>query len=499
MVLRSIPVTRSISRWLHRCRSSVAMVVCLDGGLLVRLQDVHSLPPLPGEVSQRPANGCQRRRLYTPSPITSGGGVCGGHRWGSLGGHRGLRKLAAREPVLVVIDQLDALADLVVQHSGRLRVLLDLVQELADVPGLHIVLSCRSFEQRHDPALRDVVATALSLELPPWTDVLPIIEARGLQAANWNEDIREVLRSPHALDTFLTLLEGASEPEALRSFHGLLEQQWSRHVSSDSTGRRRATILHLARLMADREVLGLPIAIVDDHLEEIRSLTAAGLLRIDQALGRVEFRHQTLYEFVRARSFLEESGRLTDAVRLHQSSLRVRPQLWHALGYFRSASPEDYGTEIERLWSADIRPHLKMLLIEFLGRQTSPIVAEQRLALESMDDPWFRPRFLGAAVGSPGWFSTLAPVHLPALMSTAEDQSQLLVPLLDSALKSDATTVFDLVTRYWLFDSAKDILSWRVLGMGSLAPQTGPWVDSLVLFRFVGHLPVACTSALDCH
>ncbi len=392
-----------------------------------------------------------------------------------------LRQLAARESVLVVIDQLDALADLVVQHSGRLRVLLDLVQELADVSGLHIVLSCRTFEQRHDPALRDVIATALSLELPPWSDVLPIIEARGLQAANWNEDIREVLRSPHALDTFLTLLEGASEPEALRSFHGLLEQQWSRHVSSDSTGRRRATILHLARLMADREVLGLPTAIVDDHLAEIRSLAAAGLLRIDQALERVEFRHQTLYEFVRARSFLEESGRLTDAVRLHQSSLRIRPQLWHALGYFRSASPEDYGTEIARLWSPDIRPHLKMLLIEFLGRQTSPIVAEQRLALEALDDPWFRPRFLGAAVGSPGWFSTLAPAHLPALMSTAVDQSQLLVPLLDSALKFDATTVFDLVTRYWLFDSAKDILSWRVLGMGSVAPQTGPWVDSLVL------------------
>lgn len=392
-----------------------------------------------------------------------------------------LHQLAKHEPVLVVIDQLDALADLVVQHSARLRVLLDLVHELAGVLGLHVVLSCRTFEQRHDPALRAIEATSLTLVLPPWTDVVQVLEARGLHAGNWNEDLREVLRSPHALDTFLALLDAATEPAALRSFHGLLERQWSTHVTSDTTGRRRETMLHLARVMADREVLGLPIALVEDRLVEIRALTAAGLLRLDQPLGRVEFRHQTLYEFVRARSFLEDSGSLTEAVRQHQGSLRIRPQLWHALGYFRVASPEDYGTEIAKLWSVDIRPHLKMLLIEFLGRQTSPIVAEQSLVLQAMDDPWFRPRFLSAAVGSPGWFSVLTPHHLPALMTLPEGRAQELAPLLDQALNTDAATVVDLVSRYWLFDPAKDILSWRVLGMGSAAPQAGPWVDRLVL------------------
>ena len=400
-----------------------------------------------------------------------------------------LRHLAKSGAVLVVIDQVDALADLVVQQSARLRVLLDLVQDLSDVPGVHTVVSCRSFEQKHDPALRNLDATVLTLELPAWATVLPVLAARGLQAGAWNQDLQQVLRSPHALDVFLSLLEGKSEPAALKSFQGLLEKQWETQVLSDASGKRRVTLRHLARLMAEREVLGLPLAMVEDHFAEIQALAAAGLLRLDQGPGRVEFRHQTLYEFVRARSFLEETGSLTETVRAQQSSLRIRPQLWHALGYFRGASPEEYGAEIGRLWAADLRPHLKMLLIEFLGRQTTPLLAERRLVELAMTDKWFLPRFIGATVGSPGWFAVLAPIHLPRLMLLADDQAQVLVPLLRQALHFDSDTAVALVSRHWLAEKTRDVLSWQVLGGGDVVPQIGLWLDSLVLIA--GRTPIA--------
>lgn len=415
-----------------------------------------------------------------------------------------LRHFSRNNPVLLVIDQLDALADLVVQQSARLRVLLDLVQDLTDAPGIHIVISCRSFEQKHDPALRNLDATALMLELPSWSVVLPVLAARGLHADAWNEELKQVLRSPHALDVFLSLLEGATEPAALKSFHGLLEQQWSEQVLSDNSGKRRFTLRHLAKLMAEREVLGLPMALVEDHFAEIQVLAAAGLLRVEKGPGRVEFRHQTLYEFVRARSFLEEGGSLTETVRMQQSSLRIRPQMWHALGYFRSASPEEYGAEIVKLWGAGLRPHLKMLLIEFLGRQTEPLLAEQRLVEQALTDHWFLPRFIGAAVGSPGWFAVLASAHLPGMMSLADDQAQILLPLLREALRFDASAVVELVYRHWLPDPARDTLSWQVLGMGDVAPKVGPWLDSLELIAkrtpitewSIGHV-AAVVSAAD--
>lgn len=400
-----------------------------------------------------------------------------------------LRALAKTGPVLLLIDQVDALAELVVQHSARLRVLLDLVQDLSEVEGVHTVISCRTFEQKHDPALRNLDATVIRLELPEWSNVQPVLAARGLQADVWNQDIQQVLRSPHALEIFLSLLGGATEPEVLNSFHRLLEEQWETHVLSDTTGGRRKTLRHLAKLMADGEVLGLPLVQVEDHYKDIKALEAAGLLRLDQGPGRVEFRHQTLYEFVRARSFLEQSGSLTELVRAQQGSLRIRPQLWHALGYFRGASPEEYSVEIERLWAADLRPHLKMLLIEFLGLQTTPMPAERQLVEQAMTDEWFIPRFIGAAVGSPGWFAALLPAHLPKLMDLPGDQAQIVLPMLRQALHCSSESVVDLVRRHWLNDADRDVLSWQVLGDGDIAPQVGFWLDSLVLIA--GRSPIS--------
>lgn len=400
-----------------------------------------------------------------------------------------LRELSKSERILVLIDQVDALADLVVQHSARLRVLLDLVRDLSGLEGVHTVISCRTFEQKHDPALRNLDAIAIRLELPEWSTVLPVLTSRGLQAELWNQDVQQVLRSPHALDIFLSLLDGGSEPEVLRSFQGLLEKQWQSQVLSDTTGGRRATLHHLARMMADREVLGLPLVQVEDHYANIQALAAAGLLRVDQRPGRVEFRHQTLYEFVRARSFLEDSGSLTEAVRAQQGSLRIRPQLWHALGYFRGASPEEYGNEIGRLWVANLRPHLKMLLIEFLGLQTAPMPAERRLVEQAITDQWFLPRFIGAAVGSQGWFAVLSSIHLPGLMALPVEQAQALLPMLRQALHFSADEVVNLVRRHWLNDKDRDILSWQALGGGDVAPQVGHWLDCLVLIA--GRTPIA--------
>lgn len=392
-----------------------------------------------------------------------------------------IKELAKSAPVLVIIDQVDALADLVVQHSGRLRVMLDLVQDLSGVEAVHTVISCRTFEQKHDPALRNLDATVVRLELPEWTAVRSVLSAKDMQADTWNQEIQQVLRSPHALDIFLSLLGGSREPEVLKSFHGLQEEQWKTQVLCDTTGKRRATLLHLAKLMADGEVLGIPLAKVEEHNHEIQALAAAGLLRVDPGLGRVEFRHQTLYEFVRARSFLEARGRLTETVRAQQANLRIRPQLWHALGYFRGASPEDYGGEIRKLWDADLRPHLKMLLIEFFGLQTAPILAERQLVEQAMGNSWFLPRFIGAAVGSPGWFEILSSTHIPRLMALPGDQARILLPLLRQALHFNADSVVNLVRRYWLSNEERDVLSWEVLGVGEVAPHIGPWLDSLIL------------------
>jgi hypothetical protein len=377
------------------------------------------------------------------------------------------------------IDQLDALAELVVESPARLRVLLNLIRDLTEMPAVHIVASCRAFEQRHDPSLKEIDASVLKLELPPWSSVQAVLADRGIATEGWNDELKEVLRSPNALDMFLESLESVSEPTVLTSVHGIFERQWQVHVLSDKSRRRKEAILDIARTMAAREVIGLPLSLIEQWLDEIKQLTAVGLLRFDETTARVEFRHQTLYEFIRARSFLNEAGSLTEVVLRNQASLRVRSQLWHALAYFRTTSPEDYTVELEQLWAAEIRRHLRMLLIEFLGQQVAPLEAELRLVFRSLDDIWFKRRFIPSAIGSSGWLHALADKYLPMWMAQHLGEARQLVPMLDAALKIDQPLTVRLVREFWLSDPSKDELSWRVLAMGSLAPQTIGWVSDL--------------------
>lgn len=388
-----------------------------------------------------------------------------------------IKALAKARPVLVLLDQLDALADLVVQHSARLRVLLNLIRDLHDIPNVHVVATCRSFEQRHDPSLRNLDATSLYLALPPWDEIDKVLQVYGVQAGGWNLELRETLRSPHALDTFLTLLGNIGELSVLHSFQSMLESQWESKVLCDHAGNRKTLLLDLAREMADREVLSLPLAKFEDRYATVQELEAAGLLR--KAEGRIEFRHQTLYEFIRARSFLDEEGSLTKAVLEKQSSLRIRSQLWHALTYLRASAPDSYQVELRQLWQADLRRHLRMLLIEFIGKQPSPLAYEQQLSMQSLDDTWFKPRFLNAVVGSAGWFELLVKGVLPTLMARPATEAAVTIPILDQALGFSPEEVLSLIDRYWLPHPEKDELSWRVLAMGQAAPQNTAWVRRL--------------------
>lgn len=392
-----------------------------------------------------------------------------------------VRALAVERPVLVLIDQLDALADLVVQHSSRLRLLLNLIRDLDELPNVHVVASCRVFEQRHDPSLRNLDASVLRLDLPAWEEVARMLVARGIQTGAWNAEIRETLRSPHALFLYLELIEGTAEPSLEGGFHGMLEVLWQRKVLGSADGAAKATLLRtVAEVMAEREKLWLPLAQFEPQFQSIQALQATGLLVGTEGDARIGFRHQTLYEFVRAKTFLAESGSLTANVLARQASLRMRPQLWHALVHLRRVDPDHYQDELRLLWTAELRPHLRMLLIEFIGMQSAPFLGERHLAFENFDDEWFRRRFLNVAVGSAGWFEALRLTHLPQLMTGPAADTYNAQALLDRALAFAPDAVIALLDSHWLPHADKDEPSWRVLAWGSTAPRDASWVDRLI-------------------
>ncbi len=383
-----------------------------------------------------------------------------------------LQRMARDHSVLLILDQLDALAGYLDLRTERLSILLGMVRRMGRVDNIHIVLSSRPFEFKHDLGLQAVSAQSLSLELPEWDVVLPVLEARGIRAAGWPETARELMRTPQALKTYLTLCR-PDTPEAFDTYQEMLDHLWDERILARKGG---ADLGHLAskiaEQMANQETLWLAKASFDHRADNLRALEAVGVLTL--ANGRIGFAHQMVFDHALARSFVG-GAQLSAYVLERRSSLFVRPKLWAGLNYLRAVDPNIYHRELEGIWNApDLRRHLRYLLIEYLGHQADPTNREARLMEMALGSPTERAMAYRALSGSPGWFARLKTKLFAEAMSENDESADLMIGVLTGAWNSSPADVESLLAERWVADNRHDSRTWRVL-------QNAPrWTDALL-------------------
>ena len=383
-----------------------------------------------------------------------------------------LRDLAAFGPVLLIIDQLDALAGYLDVKTARLSILLNLVRRLGRLENVHVVLSSRVFEFQHDVRLRAVSAESLMLELPPWDEVLAVLDARGVAAAGWPADAQEVMRSPQALSTYL-LLNSRYSSEPFTSYQLMLDRLWDERVLAGGSGDRDRLASDIAEAMAEQESLWLAASRFSDRAAELQALVAAGILTtLDSSVG---FSHQTLFEFTLARSFARESGRLSGFVVERQGSLFLRPKLWAGLTYLRGADRDLYHQELEAIWRTEgLRAHLRVLLIDLLGSQPDPTDREALLMEAALTGVASRLRAFKALSGSAGWFDRFADSYIATAMRGEERLASAQIEVLSRAQSAAPEKVANLIRENWLPDPVNDLRTWSVIHWSA------PWTEDIL-------------------
>jgi hypothetical protein len=372
-----------------------------------------------------------------------------------------LRELARKGPVVLLLDQVDALSELMDRHTGRLNALVSLVRQVDGTDNLHILMSCRSFEFHHDIRLRNLNSEPIQLDDPSWDQVLPILRERGFDGAIWPQHMRDLLRRPQHLNIFIDQFTGADTP-VFEGYQGMLEAVFQLRVPRLG-GSAMKVLETIAAAMADDEELWIALArLQTKYHDEIQALVAIGLLRYNPDRLRVSFRHQTLFDFVRARSFAARSSSLSEYVLAHQDAVFIRPNLWRALPYLRAADRKAYVREVGCLWNDDrLRVHVRLLLLSFLGRLKDPDSSEECWVFPGLDDRRTRRKTLLAMAGSVGWLSRMKP-RLPSLM-TADDTAEEASVFLGAATQVNADTVLELIEQHWLLDQRRDLLVFSVL------------------------------------
>jgi hypothetical protein len=414
-----------------------------------------------------------------------------------------IREIAKEETVVLIVDQLDALSELLDRRPGRLNVLLTLISSLHDTDNVHIVATCREFEFQYSTQFRQLDSMeTLRLELPPWSNIAPILETAGHDPASYSDSMQELLRSPINIKVFL---EVAKPGELFNSSQNLLERLWEKWVQEQE---QRKLLERLAQRMKEEESLWLPLSETDDCIETRKSLERAGILtRHSTEQLKIGFQHQTYYDFTLARAFARQNQILTDYVLEYQDGLFVRPSFLRSLHYIRATNSKSYRKQLKILlkqaepncsflknwisrWVLNIlrsdrvspefrrraitffrtigllsvRKHIYELLVEFVGGQSNPNSDEVQLFASLLDNDQEGKRLLKATVASSGWFNHLYKSrNLGKWLQKSPQETAYTIGLLVTATQFAEDKVWHLLSNYWLCNSSYDTHTIRVL------------------------------------
>lgn len=374
---------------------------------------------------------------------------------------RMVQRLAVLGQVVILIDQIDALSLSLARDQTALNIVLDLVARLRLIPGVWVLISCRTFDYRTDPQLKRIDART-PFQLTPLSDdeIKDVLQSANIRSDNLPMSTLQLLRTPLHLDLYVQVFAGYPGqshimlgPVALTSLQDLYHLLWNEIILKvDPNGppdAERVQVIHVITDYMDREQqTSAPqgLFLTPEHsylLPSARWLASAGILLATATEWNLL--HQTFFDYCYARQFVEAGRDLVQTV-LAKQGLRTRPQMIQVLAYLRGRYPRQYLQSLSQLLNAEnLRYHLSDLLTRWFGALSLPTPDELTIAQRLLVNSARRPLLLAAMASNPDWLMRLSGAPLQSLLALDDESlDQHIIPYLASLIniaQEDVVTI----------------------------------------------------------
>jgi DNA replication protein DnaC len=363
--------------------------------------------------------------------------------------------LAVEAPVVLIIDQLDAVSEVMDQSSQRMQVLLRLASRLQEAKGqednklpIHVIVSSRPFEAKFDARFRLLDADELLLSLPPFERMSALLGELGIDATVVPDSLKETLRTPFALSIYVDLAKSGFNSADLTAAN--LLDRWLDKKLPAGVGRAScmAFLRQLAADMTQYESLWRPAAHYDpDYSEMLRWAESIGIvIREDANIG---FSHQSWLDDFQAKTLRTAEG-LADYAWSRQEGLFARGTILRGLEHMRRVDVASYDMAIRLLLpNPRTRRHLRHLVADYLASTDDPGLSDIAWVdwMARNDHALANRAFRQVAIRWPRWRSGLLTL-LPFLLQDEKHRWNATM-LLVREVAEDSNHVMDLVDRYW--------------------------------------------------
>ena len=381
-----------------------------------------------------------------------------------------LASIAGGDDCLLVIDQLDAIS----LASGRNPEFFDciaaLLEQARNHPKMRVLSACRKFDVVNDYRLRQLtsdggVAKEFAVGRFNEETVRRLVANLGIEPGRLTPRQMDLLSLPVHLRLLSECNQDREQDSVdFRSAKDLYDRFWEYKQqtltrSHIEIGQLLSALDSMIDYMNKHETLSAPASLLDEHPGILPVMASENIVVKDGS--RVSFFHESFFDYMFARRMVSTNFDLLSHLRGGDQSLFLRSLVRQFLIHQRDVSPKDSLRNIRgTLEGADIRVHLKSIVLALLGSLDNPAKEEWEV-MESLLDSDLSSHVWSSVYGSPAWFDLLdANGHVSHWLED-EDNSQAdrAIWLLMGVQKERAGRVAELLTP---FISSEDPWSRRL-------------------------------------
>ena len=411
--------------------------------------------------------------------------------------------------VVILIDQIDALSLSLSSNRTPLRSLLKLIGQIRHIKGVRVVISCRPYDMEYDPDLNNLrVTNKWELKAISSDEVKNVLRVKNLNA-DLDAQMLEFLGVPLHLALYLKVIGHVElrSPLTQELLYGELWNIYVVNVQAD-TFRKDALLAlldELAGSMYERQELSVHIRDFETRYNnELAYLLHNGLLT-KTASGHIQFFHQTMFDYVYARRFVENGKDLLTELESQHQGLFSRAAVKSILSFQREIDTKLYRRNIDSLLFSrnekdlpKYRFHLQSLALSNMTYFDKPKKEEIDLISQKIyaDEQFFG--VILESVHTGDWFRAIwgiidAKGGWPSL---SENNKKEVMQMCRRTLWADAEAVIDISNKILDYGNREDeeyvknLLSFQNFNCS---------VDKIIaLYQKLSHnnVPLECTSLL---
>jgi hypothetical protein len=402
---------------------------------------------------------------------------------------RVLAALGGSDSLVLLIDQVDALSHNLAHDAQTLDAVLDAAARARRLRNIRIVLSCRAFDRATDRRLRGLDVKK-EVKVGDFTEdeVRTVFQSVGIELTRLTPATNALLRTPLHLELFVWLKTVGGRPEdsapsMLQDLYCALLTDVALAIGGDAptVSARSAFLDAMTAYMASHQRVSIPMSHFADLDPDGRTgawLASHGIINVSN--GAITFLHQTFFDYLFARRFVDGGRSLVEHLQRGPQALRQRTELVQILTYARSTVPTTYIQWLAAIWSdTSLRPHLRRLVRRWFAILRAPKREDVAWAVARLRDPVDRIAMVQTLHGNGAWVRPLTPVLRELLSQTEDAIVDAAVTYLASVATEAPGGVADLVIPH-VGDPAWAERAWRIVNW------THHWtVESTLFFERV--------------